>query len=43
VIDIESVDIDSMSKENKQDALHKMQSVMENMQALMAKLSQATS
>lgn len=40
IIDLEDVDIENMSQENKADALNKMQNVMSNMQALMAKLSQ---
>ena len=42
VLDLEDVDIENMSQENKVDAINKMQSVMSNMQALMAKLSQPT-
>lgn len=42
IIDLEDADIENMSQENKADALNKMQNVMSNMQALMAKLSQPT-
>jgi hypothetical protein len=43
IIDIESADIDNMTEESKQDAMVQMQAVMDNMQALMLKLSQPTS
>jgi hypothetical protein len=38
VLDIENVDVNSMDQEAKDDALAKMQAMMENMQALMSKL-----
>ena len=38
VLDIENVDVNSMDQEAKDDALAKMQAMMENMQALMNKL-----
>lgn len=38
IIDVESVDIESLSREGKQDALSKLQSMMSNMQSLMSKL-----
>lgn len=38
VVDIDSVDIEQMSREQKVDAISKMQAMMESMQALMSKL-----
>jgi len=38
VVDLESVDVSSLSSDVKQDALAKMQAMMSNMQALMTKL-----
>ena len=40
VLDIENIDVENMSKENKFETIQKMQSVMDNMQQLMQKLSQ---
>jgi hypothetical protein len=40
VLDIGNVDVDTMDQEAKDDALAKMQAMMENMQALMNKLNQ---
>lgn len=38
VVDLETVDVDTLSSDVKQDALAKMQAMMSNMQALMTKL-----
>jgi hypothetical protein len=43
LLNIDSLDIENMTQENKEDALTKMKQVMENMQSLMAKLSQPIS
>lgn len=40
IIDIDSVDIDNMSAEIKEDAILQVQSIMSNMQEMMAKLTQ---
>ena len=40
VIDMESADLENMPQEVKEETLQKMQEVMQNMQSLMAKLSQ---
>ena len=40
VLDIGNVNVDTMDQEAKDDALAKMQAMMENMQALMNKLNQ---
>lgn len=41
VIDIENVDLECLSAEDKEETLAKMQEVMQNMQSLMAKLNQS--
>lgn len=40
IIDMDDVDIENMTQENKEDAMAKMQAVMANMQSLMNKLQQ---
>ncbi len=40
IADLDDTEIDEMSQECKEDALNQMQAVMDNMQALMAKLGQ---
>lgn len=40
IIDIDSVDVDSMTYENKEDAILQVQSIMSNMAQVMAKLTQ---
>eukprot|EP01038_Epipyxis_sp_PR26KG_P004665 gene4665-6553_t len=43
VIDMDSADIENLSEQDRQDALLKMQEVMNNMQAIMSKLTQPVS
>ena len=42
IVDIESVDVELLSQEVKQDAISKMQAMMDNMHALMSKLGNST-